>query len=192
MVATVHYSSSSSACWSFSFSAADGGVSTFGKSVLDCGAGGSAGAAAGNGGDCGTGVATGGGAMLGRCRLEHWFVDGGLGVGGSSFLGHAAKDDLVQLLANALEPVEGVHLPRQHSRPVCRPSADRLSRKSFSMPTANTRTDSTRHVVRICRSVQVWAFAVGMHMFVWGEGPDLHSGIGTLWRGALVKSFISS
>jgi hypothetical protein len=31
-----------------------------------------------------------------------------------------------------------------------------------------------------------------MHMFVWGEGPDLHSGIGTLWRGALVKSFISS
>ena len=117
---------------------------------------------------------------------------GGWGLGWSSFLGHAAKDDLVQLLANALEPVEGVHLPRRHSRPVCRPSADRLSRKSFSMPTVNTRTDSTRHVVRICRSVQVWAFAVGMHMFVWGEGPDLHSGIGTLWRGALVKSFISS
>ena len=78
MVATVHSSSSSSACWSFSFSAADGGVSTFGNSVLDCGAGVSAGAAAGNGGDCGTGVEPGGGAMSGRCRLNHWFVDGGV------------------------------------------------------------------------------------------------------------------
>ena len=37
------------------------------------------------------------------------------------------------------------------------------------MRTANTRTDSTRHIVRICRSAHVWAFAVGMHRF-WGEG----------------------
>ena len=49
---------------------------TVDNSVLDCGAGVSAGAAVGDGGDCGTGVATGGRAMLGRCRLAHWFVDG--------------------------------------------------------------------------------------------------------------------
>ena len=31
------------------------------------------------------------------------------------------QDDFVQLLANALGPVEGAYLPRRQNRPVCRP-----------------------------------------------------------------------